>query len=129
MRASAKRCLALFAFSTLFPIVAGLWNVTPPPRWLGAADVVVAVLLLASAFTVSSRAKVAVTDVHRVAALRFSQFVLGVIPLLLALFFLLGDRIGWTVLVIGLAWRAWLLLYVLPSLIAAWHDEQVPIHG
>ena len=123
MRASAKRCTALFALSTLFPIVAGLWNVAQPPRWLGVADVAVAGLLLFSAFALVSRAKTAVRDPHRVAALRISQTALGVIPLLLALFFLVGDRIGWTVLVIGLAWRAWLLLYVLPFLVAAWRDE------
>jgi uncharacterized protein YybS (DUF2232 family) len=119
----------LFAFSTLFPIVAGVWNVATPPRWLGVADVVFAVLLLVSAFTVVNRAKPAVSDVHRVAALRFSQVVLNAIPLLLVLFFLLGDRVAWTVLVIGLAWRAWLLLYVLPFLVASWRDEPVEVRA
>jgi hypothetical protein len=31
----------------------------------------------------------------------------------------LGSRVNWTVLVIGLAWRAWLLLYTLPFLAVA----------
>lgn len=127
MRASAKRCVALFALSTLFPIIAGVWNIPQPPRWLAVGDIVVASLLLVSAFALANRAKVVVRDVHRVTALRISQTVLGVIPLLLLLFFLLGDRIGWTVLVIGLAWRAWLLLYVLPFLVAAWRDEPAPM--
>ena len=129
MHASAKRCAALFVLSTLFPIVAGFWNVAQPPRWLGVADVVVAALLLFSAFTLVNRAKSAVTDSHRVAALHISQMALTVIPLLLVLFFLLGDRIAWTVLVIGLAWRAWLLLFVLPFLVAAWRDEPVSVQS
>lgn len=123
MRASARRCAALIALSTLFPVVAGVWNVAQPPRWLGVADVVVAAVLVVAAFILANRARSAVTDRHRVVALRLSQLALGIIPLLIALFFLLGDRIGWTVLVIGLAWRAWLLLYLLPFLVAAWRDE------
>jgi hypothetical protein len=129
MHASAKRCAALFALSTLFPIVAGVWNVAQPPRWLGVADVVFAALLLFSAFALVNRAKSAVTDSHRVAALRLAQSALGIIPLLLLLFFLVGDRIAWTVLVIGLAWRAWLLLYVLPFLVAAWRDAAVSVEA
>ena len=119
----------LFVLSTLFPVVAGVWNVPQPPRWLGVADVAVAALLLLSAFALVSRAKAAVRDPHRVAALRISQLALNAIPLLLGLFFVVGDRIGWTVLVIGLAWRAWLLLYVLPYLVAAWRDEPASLQA
>jgi hypothetical protein len=39
---------------------------------------------------------------------------------LLALFFVFGDRITWNVLLPGLAWRAWLLMYTLPAAIAAY---------
>jgi hypothetical protein len=35
---------------------------------------------------------------------------------------LLGSRLDWTVLVVGLAWRAWLLRYTLPFLAAALDD-------
>jgi hypothetical protein len=34
---------------------------------------------------------------------------------LLVLFFLAGDRIAWNIGLVGLAWRAWLLLYTLPA--------------
>ena len=34
---------------------------------------------------------------------------------LLVVFFLFGDRILWTVGLVGLAWRVWLLLYTLPA--------------
>ena len=129
MRTSARRCVTLFALSTLFPIVAGIWNPAQPPRWLGVADVAVATLLLFSAFALVNRAKAAVRDPHRVVALRISQLTMSVIPLLLVLFFVAGDRIAWTVLVVGLAWRAWLLLYVLPYLVAAWRDEPVSLQA
>jgi hypothetical protein len=41
-----------------------------------------------------------------------------VIPVLLICFFIAGDRIDWQALIVGLAWRGWLLLYTLPSLIS-----------
>jgi hypothetical protein len=40
-------------------------------------------------------------------------------PALLIVFFVVGERTDWRVLVIGLAWRGWLLLYTLPYLISA----------
>ena len=43
--------------------------------------------------------------------------------LLLVLFFLLADRVQWDVLLIGLAWRAWLLLYALPFWLQAWREQ------
>ena len=39
---------------------------------------------------------------------------------LLAVFLLVGDRVAWSILLPGLAWRAWLLVYVLPAWLAAW---------
>ena len=39
-----------------------------------------------------------------------------VIPCLLVLFFAVGARVNWQVLVIGLGWRAFLLVMVAPSL-------------
>ena len=40
-------------------------------------------------------------------------------PVLIAAYFVVGSRLNWTVLVIGLAWRIWLLLYSMPYLVAA----------
>jgi hypothetical protein len=37
------------------------------------------------------------------------------ILVLLVLFFLAGDRIAWNIGLVGLSWRAWLLLYTLPA--------------
>jgi hypothetical protein len=59
-----------------------------------------------------------VADRHRLSAFHVSQGVLSVIPVLLVAYFVLGNRLNCPVLVIGLAWRAWLLLYTLPFLAA-----------
>jgi hypothetical protein len=88
------------------------------PRWLGVADVTVAVLLATSAIYVAARCRHDVSDADRLAALRGTQVLLGLIPALLILFFLVGNGIDWIVLVMGLAWRGWLLAYTLPYLMA-----------
>ena len=59
------------------------------------------------------------TDRHRVAAFRATQGLVGLIPLLLATYFVAGAWVNWTVLVIGLAWRGWLLVSVLPFVAVA----------
>ena len=65
------------------------------------------------------RVRNAVADRHRLGAFRLGQLVVGVIPVLLFVYLLIGGRLNWTVLIIGLAWRAWLLLYTLPFLLVA----------
>ena len=119
LRRLAQTCIALFAVSTAFPVVAGVLNTARPPRWLGIADVVCAALLFGAAAMVATRSRSAVTDHQRLSAFRISQAVVSLIPALLAAYFILGSRVDWTVLVIGVAWRAWLLLYTLPFLLTA----------
>jgi hypothetical protein len=119
LRALARTSVGLFALSTAFPVVAGVLNMPQPPRWLGTADVVVAAVLFVVAATVATRTRRVVTDSHRLVAFRNSQSIIGAIPLLLAAYFIAGPRVNWTVLVVGLAWRGWLLLYTLPFLAAA----------
>ena len=63
------------------------------------------------------------TEHDRLEAFRISQIVVGAIPVLLGLCFVVGSRVNWTVLVIGLAWRGWLFLYSAPYLIAALHQR------
>jgi hypothetical protein len=121
-RSLGRLCFLLFAVSTAFPVVAGVRNTETPSRWMGLADVGVAVLLLTTAFTVASRARSKVSDTDRLIAFRVSQSLLSVIPVLLIGFFIAGDRINWQVLIVGLAWRGWLLLYTLPYLISVTTD-------
>lgn len=117
-RRLAQLCASLFALSTMFPIAASAY---PPdaPRWWGGADVGVAALLVTAAIALAMRIQSEVIDDDRVKAFRASQVVMSAIPVLLLLFFISGTRITWDVLVIGLAWRGWLLIYSLPCLIAA----------
>ena len=110
----ARACLGLFAVSTAFPITASFLGFDRAPRWLGVADVIVAAALCATAMLLGMRARRGVADRHRLAAFHISQGVLSVIPVLLVAYFVLGNSLNWTVLVIGLAWRAWLLFYTLP---------------
>jgi hypothetical protein len=46
--------------------------------------------------------------------------LLHAILLMLVIFFVAGDRIKWTQCLTGFAWRAWLLVYILPCWFAAW---------
>ena len=126
LRALAHTCVALFALSAAFPIVAGVLNVERPVRWLGIADVAVAAGLVGVAAVLAARGQHAVADRHRLAALRVGQGVLGLMPALLVVYFVVGPRVNWTVLVIGLAWRAWLLFSILPVLVAALASEHPP---
>jgi hypothetical protein len=119
----ARGCVALFALSSAFPITAALLGDSRRPPWLGAADVGIAAILFLSAVMVAVRASTLVADRHRIAAFHTSQVVFASVPLLLAVFFVVGGRVDWTVLVIGLAWRGWLLLYTLPFLIALLERE------
>jgi hypothetical protein len=124
IRSWGRACAALFALSTLFPVAASLRVGQPPLRWLGIADVSVAALLVVLVMVVYARTRAAVRDRHRLAAHRVGQTVLGVVPVLLALFLVAGQRVDWTVLVIGLAWRGWLLLYSLPFIVAAFEETR-----
>lgn len=122
-RSLGRLCFLLFAVSTAFPVVAGFRNTETPSRWLGLADVGVAALLLTVSFTVASRARSKLSDTDRLIAFRVSQTLFSVIPVLLIGFFIAGDRINWQVLIVGLAWRGWLLLYTLPYLISVTRDR------
>src|SRR4030095_2365218 len=115
----ARVCVALCALSTAFPVVASLIVDDRTPRWLGVADVIVAAAFCGTAIFLAMRVRNAVADRHRLWGLRLGQLVLGVIPVLLFAYLVIGGHLNWTVLIIGLAWRAWLLLYTLPFLLVA----------
>ena len=112
-------CISLFAVSSLFPLVAG---VTPlvqrfPP--VGPADGIIAFALVGGAIALISMTRTLVTDQHRLDAFRMMRAAASLIIVLLAAFFVAGDRIDWSVLIVGLAWRAWLFVYAAPNLLAA----------
>ena len=94
-------------------------TVAEMPRLLGIADVVMAGVLVATALMVQARATAFVRDVdQRTAYLVIRTGSAGALALL-ALFLVGRPHINWNVLVVGLVWRAWLFVHVLPALIAA----------
>jgi len=117
-RRLGRVCAVLFGVSTLFPFVAGFWGSTDPPRLLGIVDVTVAAMLVVAALLVDRRTGT-IGERQRAHAYDLSQrWSVGVLALL-AVFLVGRPRIRWDVLVAGLAWRGWLLIYVLPELLAA----------
>ena len=114
----ARVAASLFVVSALFPITAGLLNLATPPRWLGTADVTVAAMLAVVALLLVTRGPQP-SDRDLAAGFRILRAAADAIPVLLVVFFVAGHRVNWEVLVIGLAWRAWLLVYVAAHLAAA----------
>lgn len=113
--------LGLFVLSTMFPVVAAVMR-NPAPRWVGIADVVVAFALFVQAIVITRRAPKPDADVVG-ASLRVVRVGANLLLGLIVVFFLAGHRIKWDVLLLGLAWRAWLFVWVLPSALTLWHNE------
>ena len=108
----------LFAISTAFPIVASVIR-GPAPRWLGVLDVVLAAALVCGGIMIASRIPKDWTPEEISASFRVLRG--GSIALLvLSVVFVAGGHLKWEVLLVGLAWRAWLLAWVLPSAVALW---------
>ncbi|GIV98813.1 hypothetical protein [Roseiflexus sp.] len=122
----ARINLMLFAVSALFPTAVCLQPSDSLPQWIGVADVVVAATLVGVTFVLVARSSGLVLDAHRLAALRITHRVLTLIPVMLAAYFVLGERLNWEVLTIGLGWRCWLLIYCLPNLLAALDQPNSP---
>ena len=110
----------VFVISTGFPLVAGLSrNTASFPKWWGTLDVCIAFLLGILAITVLAFARNQVDSrAEKATYLTYRALTHGILVMLVA-FFLLGDRIVWINCLTGFAWRAWLLLYCLPSWLAA----------
>jgi hypothetical protein len=112
--------LTLFCVSTLFPILASLASGESLPAWIGWLDVALAVAVIGLGMAIDAAARGKIDGTVRQDAYRLYRLLLNVPIILLALFFVWGDHIRWEILLPGLAWRAWLLGYVLPAGIAGW---------
>ena len=114
---------ALLLVSTAFPLLASIRSPEAHASWLGIADVTLAFLVVFAGIAISfrkpggfeGRTVVSAFEIYRNGANLF----LG----LLVLFFVAGDLIHWNILLPGLAWRAWLFAWVLPSAMALWHTN------
>ena len=123
MKAARDRRLVLivaglFAISTAFPIVASVIP-GPAPRWLGVLDVVLAAALVCGGIMIASRIPKGWTPEEISASFRVLRGG-SIAFLVLSVVFVAGGHLKWEVLLIGLAWRAWLLAWVLPSALALW---------
>ena len=114
---------AAWLVSTAFPATASLLRTDEPPRALGIADVAVAAVTVALGFAVVAKKPGGFDARVSETAVRVYRAAANGCLVLLVVFFLAGDRIRWNVLLPGLAWRAWLFAWVLPSAIALWQDD------
>lgn len=114
----------LFAVSTMFPIVAAVVQPDPSPFLAGVVDVALAFLTGACGLTIATRAGERFDD--RVVRSAFRMYRTGATALLvlICVYFVVGDRIGWHILLPGLAWRAWLLAWVLPAALSLWEGAR-----
>jgi hypothetical protein len=111
---------ALFGVSTMFPIVAAVVQPDPSPLWAGITDVALAILICVCGFTIATRAAERFDDRVVRSAFRIYRTGATALLVLICVFFVVGDRIGWHILLPGLAWRAWLLAWVLPAGLSLW---------
>ena len=110
----------VFCISTVFPIVASLTVRTAEvPRFWGVLDVVIAFALAFMAITLAVITDGRVTELEEKAAYRAYRILMNGILVLLVIFLSVGDRIVWSVGLVGIGWRVWLVLYALPAWITA----------
>jgi hypothetical protein len=121
---SRPLCVAtaiVFLVSAVFPLGAGLAKDTSSfPHWWGIADVSTAFVLAGMALAVLAIGSSRVSKKDEESTYRAYRLLIHGIFVLMVAFVFLGDRIAWSHCLSGLAWRSWLLLYVLPAWIAAY---------
>jgi hypothetical protein len=114
--AFVRSAAVLFAISCAFPVAASLVPAAVLPIWIGYLDVVLAFIVAGLAIRISM-ADDATKPVDTVRLVKIYRAI-GAVPLvLLVAFFLVGDRVRWDVLLPGLAWRAWIMMYTLPAVV------------
>jgi hypothetical protein len=103
------------------PVTASLVG-QPVPRWAGVIDVALAALLALLSIALTRRVPAAFDD-HTVRRAFDMYRAASHVPLaMVVLFLMIGDRIDWRVLLVGLGWRAWLFMWTLPYAIWWWRQ-------
>ena len=124
MRGATVMMAVLFGVSVTLLVWASTLTAAIAPgtlTWQGVVDVVTAFTLVVLGALVTIRANALVGR----RALRLAYGVATVLaPLMLAAMWLYAGRLLWNVLLVGLAWRMWLLLYTLPAAIAVWRPRR-----
>jgi len=111
---------ALFVVSSAFPVLASLSRTESLPPWMGWLDVTLAIALALGMVWVDAIARGRIDDHARQASYRLYRLLAHLLIPLLIVFFVFGDRIKWEILLPGLAWRLWLLVYTLPAGLTLW---------
>ena len=115
-RSLAIATAVMFCVSTAFPVIAAIFpDVATVSSTVGVLDGILAFALVILAMVLQVRTQGKVTKEAHEAAYRAYRMLIHAILVLLVVFFLFGDRIAWNIGLVGLAWRAWLLLYTLPA--------------
>jgi len=115
---AAQAFALLFGVSTAFPVAASLLPPSGIPTAFGLIDVVLAGLVILLGLAIESAVRDQVTDDDRRIAWGVVRLLANVPLLLLIVFFIRADIVRWDVLLVGLAWRTWLLLWVLAPVVA-----------
>jgi hypothetical protein len=110
--------IGLFVASVAFPIVASLIAESARPAWMGPLDVVVAGVTVFVGFLLLGAAGRAIDRSAEARAYRLIRGAASGFLVVLAVFFVAPQAVDWTVLAIGLAWRAWLFVVVTPVIVA-----------
>ncbi len=105
----------VFAVSLIIPIVVSLTNL-PLFGFIGYIDALLAIILLVLSIIFHiNRPNKRKKGSRRIIANIYKALL--TVPVILAGLFLLGLRLKWDVLLLGLAWRFWLLASVLDDLV------------
>ena len=109
-----------FFISTLFPIVAGVSNMNENAKigYLGYLDVAIAFFcfLIFVLLSIINRKQKDIITTSK--AQKITEYV-STIPLILISLYLIGVKLNWDILLIGIGWRFWLLIIALPYLVSA----------
>lgn len=116
--------LVLLVCSTLFPLAASLMEAERVLRLVGVADVVLAFVTVMLGLIIVHKAGERFGPDVVGACFRAYRVGAGMLLVFLVVFLLTGEGLRWNVLLPGLAWRAWLLAYVLPAALTLWHREK-----
>ncbi|HVP54567.1 MAG TPA: hypothetical protein VMU45_06170 [Candidatus Eisenbacteria bacterium] len=114
----------VFFVSAIFPLAAAnVTNTSMFPNWWGAADVTIAFVLAALTLVVLGIGQSLITKQIEELTYRAYRVLIHGIFILLVVFVFYGSHIVWGQCLSGLAWRSWLLLYVLPAWLAVYSKE------
>lgn len=109
--------------SVMFPLVAGWTKTGDLPAWVGVLDVVVAFVWIVVMMAIEVLAQGRIEVEIKTLSYRIYRWLAHLLLVLLVMFFLMGDQINWGVLLPGLGWRLWLLVYTLPAALAVWRAD------